>query len=157
VLIVNGRRTPVQIVTVPSSATVWKDLNANNAATLSGDRGAAVSILRAAIAAKSVKAKGTILALDLAPVGAIVNGRLVEAYLAAFGDAVTSKRVRRRHDLAALFARAKFLIVEKIFVRLRDRILGIVAHDEALFVQQVVALRAIPMKAIDFAVAPLAL
>jgi hypothetical protein len=89
VLIVNGRRTPVQIVTVPSSATVWKDLNANNAATLSGNRGAAVSILRVAIAAKSVKAKGTILALDLAHVGAIVNRRLVEAYLAAFGDAVT--------------------------------------------------------------------
>jgi hypothetical protein len=88
ILVIDGRRTPVQIVTVPNKATIWKDLNVNKTATLSGDLQAAVSILRDAVVAKSVKGKATILALDVAHVGAIVNRALVDAYLTAFGDPV---------------------------------------------------------------------
>lgn len=88
ILVVDGCRTPVQIVTVPNNATIWKDLNVNKTATLSGDLETAVSILRDAVVAKSVKGKGTILALDVAHVGAIVNSALADAYLAAFGDPV---------------------------------------------------------------------
>jgi hypothetical protein len=88
ILVVNGRRMALQIVTVPKSPAVWKGLNVQNTAAVSGDRAAAVSIIRDAIVAKSVKAKGTILALDLTHIGAIVNRTLVEAYLAAFGDPV---------------------------------------------------------------------
>jgi hypothetical protein len=88
ILVVDGRRTPVQIVTVPNSAAIWKDLNVNKTATLSGDLQAAVCILRDAVVAKSVKGKGTILALDVAHVGAMVNRALIDAYLAEFGDPV---------------------------------------------------------------------
>ena len=88
ILVIDGRRTPVQIVTVPNKAPIWKDLNVNKTVTLSGDLQGAVSILRDAVVAKSVKGKATILALDVAHIGAIVNRALVDAYLTAFGDPV---------------------------------------------------------------------
>jgi hypothetical protein len=70
-------------------------LNVNKTATLSGDLQAAVSILRDAIVAKSLKGKATILALDVVHVGAIVNRALVDAYLTAFGDQWRSFRLAR--------------------------------------------------------------
>jgi hypothetical protein len=76
----------LQIVTVPNSPAVWKDLNVQKTAAVSGDQPTAVSLLRDAIVAKSVKAKGTVLALDLTHIGAIANRTLIEAYLAVFGD-----------------------------------------------------------------------
>jgi hypothetical protein len=88
ILVVKGRRIPLQIVTVPNSPAVWKDLNVQKTAALSGDQPTAVSLLRDAIVAKSVKAKGTVLALDLTHIGPIANRTLVEAYLAVFGDPV---------------------------------------------------------------------
>ena len=86
---ISGRRIPVQIVTVPSSPEVWKELSIRNASTLSGDLEAAVSLIRGAIVAKSQKAGGCILALDLTHFGAIVSRKVVDAYLAEFGDPVT--------------------------------------------------------------------
>src|SRR5689334_20111584 len=62
-----------------------------------------------------------------------------------------SQRSRRRHHIAALFAGAEFLAVKKAFVSHRDRIFSIIVHDEFFFVQKLIALRAIPMKAIDLA------
>jgi hypothetical protein len=86
ILVVKSRRIPLQIVTVPNSPPVWKALNVQKTAALSGDQAAAVSLLRDAIVAKSLKARGTVVALDLTHIGAIANRTLVEAYLAAFGD-----------------------------------------------------------------------
>src|SRR5262245_5042681 len=63
----------------------------------------------------------------------------------------------RRHDIAAFLTGSKILVAEEVLVCLGNRILGVIAHDEALFVQQSVASPAVPVAAIDFAFAPLSL
>jgi hypothetical protein len=88
IIVLNGRRLPLQIVTVPNSPAVWKDLNVNDAAALSGNLAVAVSLLRDAIIAKSLKARGAVLALDITHIAAIVNRKVIEQYLAFFGDPV---------------------------------------------------------------------
>src|SRR5262245_52361838 len=63
----------------------------------------------------------------------------------------------RGHDIAAFLTGSKILVAEEALVCLGNRILGVIAHYEALFVQQSVALAAVPVEAIDFAFAPLSL
>ena len=65
-------------------------------------------------------------------------------------------RLRSRHDVSALTAGAELLRIEEGFIRHRDRIEGVVADDEGLLVQQVVAGRAEPLEPVDFAVAAIA-
>lgn len=89
IFVISDRRLPVQIVTVPNNPDVWKELSVHNAAALSGGLTVAVSLVHDAIIAKSVKATGTMLALDLAHFGAIVNRNVVDAYLSLFGHPVT--------------------------------------------------------------------
>lgn len=86
ILLINGRRTTLQVVTVPSDPAFWKKLNLTGEAALSENRAAALSILRDAIVAKSLKTKGNVLALDVAHVAAIVSPALVKGYLDAFGN-----------------------------------------------------------------------
>src|SRR5262249_39674109 len=62
-----------------------------------------------------------------------------------------------RHDIAAYLAGSKILVVEKTSVGFGNRILCVIAHHKALFVQESVAVAAVPVKAIDFAFPSLAL
>src|SRR5262245_45757872 len=63
----------------------------------------------------------------------------------------------RRHDIAAFLTGSKILVAEEVLVCLGNRILGVIAHYEALFMQQSVAFPAVPVKAVDLSFAPLAL
>ena len=62
-----------------------------------------------------------------------------------------------RYDLAAVFAGPKFLVLEKSLIGVRYRVLGVVAHDEGFFVDQIIALGAVPVESVYFAGAPFAL
>jgi CRP-like cAMP-binding protein len=61
------------------------------------------------------------------------------------------------HDVAAAAARAVLLAIEKRRVGGRYRVERVVAYDEAPFVEQIVAFRAIPLKDVDLTVHAFAL
>src|SRR5262249_33166109 len=66
-------------------------------------------------------------------------------------------RLSYGHDIAAFFTGSKIFVAEEALVCLGNRILCVITHYKALFVQESVALPAVPVEAIDFAFAPLAL
>jgi hypothetical protein len=86
ILRIDGKRVVLQMITVPNDPDVWKRLHVAGAASIAGDRDTAVELLRAAILAKALKAKETVLVLDTSHVSAFVNNVLVEAYRAKYGD-----------------------------------------------------------------------
>lgn len=82
----DSRRIAVQVVTVPIDPSLWKHLSSAGVATRSGTLEDAVQMIREALAHKAQTAKGTLLALDVSHISAIVGPRLVETYHAAYGD-----------------------------------------------------------------------
>ena len=64
---------------------------------------------------------------------------------------------RYRNDLAALLAGSEALVVKETLASLGDRVVSVIAHDETLFMQQGIALGAVPVEPVDFAFTPLAL
>jgi hypothetical protein len=82
-LSLNGKRVPVQAVSLPVDKSTWKELSSRGATSIEG---AAVEIIRQALVLKKGKAAGTILALDAAHIGAIASPSVVAAYVAKHGD-----------------------------------------------------------------------
>ena len=85
-LSINRKRVPVQIISIPADATVWKELSSGQPTLRSGNIEEAIRLVREALLHKRDKAKGTLLVLDAAHIGAIVGRRLTEGYRAKHGD-----------------------------------------------------------------------
>ena len=85
-LSISGRTVRIQIVSMPVGSKVWRELSAHDCASQEGTADDAVRLVRDAIVHKAAKARGTLLALDAAHLGAIIGPRLVETYRAAHGD-----------------------------------------------------------------------
>jgi hypothetical protein len=85
-VVLDGRRIAVQVVTVPIDPSLWKHLSDDGVATTSGTLEDGVQMIREAMTHKAQTAKGTLLALDVSHISAIVGPRLVETYHAAYGD-----------------------------------------------------------------------
>jgi hypothetical protein len=85
-LVIGGRSVSIQIVTIPTGEEVWRGLSRRGSASQEGSLDDAVLLVRHALEHKAGKARGTLLALDAAHLGAIVGPRLVEAYRSAYGD-----------------------------------------------------------------------
>ncbi len=85
-LLIDGCQVDVQIVSLPVDPQFGKELATRGAASRSGDRLAAVDLVRAALEHKDLKAKGTLLALDASHFGAIVGSKLVDDYLSMYGN-----------------------------------------------------------------------
>ncbi len=86
VLMLDGRRFGVQVVSVPVDPNVWKTLSARGHLKANGTIDEAVSMIRGALEHKRGKAIGTILVLDAAHFGAPIGPLLVQAYRAHHGD-----------------------------------------------------------------------
>jgi hypothetical protein len=85
-LVINGQRAPVQVVSMPAAQAIWRELSSTGRAVCQGSRQDAVNLVREAFLRKKDKAIQTILVLDAAHVGAIINSDLVREYCAVFGD-----------------------------------------------------------------------
>jgi hypothetical protein len=83
-LLIDGSKVEVQIVSVPSDPQLWNELANLRCSSRSGDRLVAVDWIRAALEHKKGKAKGTLLALDASHFGAMVGPKLVNAYLSMY-------------------------------------------------------------------------
>lgn len=87
-LMIDGQRRVVQLVTLPVDQAFWKSLYQRAVAVLKGSKSDAVALVRAAFLHKKNRAKGTILVLDAAHVGVLASPRLVEEYEGVHGDPV---------------------------------------------------------------------
>jgi hypothetical protein len=83
---INGRQTPVQVVSLPADSSLWRELSAEGVAARQGTDREAVELVRDALIRKRAKARGTILVLDAAHIGAIISRSLVETYRTEYGD-----------------------------------------------------------------------
>ena len=81
IILIDGERLVVQVVTMPAEGRVWQPLNTLGTFTETADREKAVDWGRSALLKKR-DAKETIVVLDAHHIGALVGRRLVEAYLA---------------------------------------------------------------------------
>jgi hypothetical protein len=87
-LVIDGRQTETQIVTMPVDPEVWEMLNAYGASSRTGDLRAQVGLIRGALKHKAYKAKGALVALDATHFGALVGRALVDVYLAEYRSPV---------------------------------------------------------------------
>lgn len=85
-LVLDGVRLVVQIVSVPVEPTIWRDLTAKGGFEMSGTIDDAVAMIRRALEHKKGKATGTILVLDAAHFAAFVGPSLIHAYCDRHGD-----------------------------------------------------------------------
>jgi hypothetical protein len=79
IILIDGERLIVQVVTMPAEDTVWQPLNTVGTFTETGDREKAVEWVRSALFKKRA-AKGAIVVLDAHHFGALVGRDLVKAY-----------------------------------------------------------------------------
>lgn len=92
VLLVNGNRVNVQIVSLPADAQLIKTLEKSGKAEL--EPSDAVEVLRRSMEKKRHKANDTILVLDAAQLGAVASPNVVGAYLDRYGDPEVEYGVR---------------------------------------------------------------
>lgn len=85
-LLIDGKVTSVQCVSVPVDSNRWATLHRDGELRFVGDADAAVALVRDALEHKRDKARGTLLLLDMAQVGAIVAPSLVRGYRAKYPD-----------------------------------------------------------------------
>jgi hypothetical protein len=83
---VGTREVVVQCVSLPVESRSWQELSEQGEVRLSGTNNEAVSLLREALLHKAQKAKGTLLLLDMAQIGALVSPALVRTYRERFPD-----------------------------------------------------------------------
>jgi hypothetical protein len=82
----DGRRVPVQVVSMPADQSVWAELSARGVVYRSGPFDAAVKMVRQSLVHKKGKAIRTLLVLDACHFAAIIGPSLVRAYHEAYGD-----------------------------------------------------------------------
>lgn len=85
-LLVDGKQTPLQCVSVPVDPTKWAELARQGQVQFEGTIDDAVALVRDALEHKRDRARGTLLVIDMAQLGAVVTPRLVRAYRAAYPD-----------------------------------------------------------------------
>ncbi len=86
ILILDGTRIGVQVVSVPAEPAVWKTLADGGSCEVTGTIDDAVKIIREALEHKRGKAVDTLLVLDAAHFGALVGPLLVQAYSRSYGN-----------------------------------------------------------------------
>lgn len=84
--LIDGEEYVIQVVSMPVDSELWKALGKTGMAETVGQFSDAVKLLRASMEKKRNKARGTILALDAAHIGALATQALVDAYVKAHGD-----------------------------------------------------------------------
>jgi hypothetical protein len=88
-LVINGRRVVVQVVSLPVERGFWRELSFHGTAIRRGTSEEAVQLVRQALIRKAGKAVGTLLVLDATHFGAFISPSLVKAYQQAYGDPET--------------------------------------------------------------------
>jgi hypothetical protein len=86
IITVDGAKTTVQVVTIPTESRVWSDLRHNGEASLEGTVAEAVALIREALLRKAKRSRGFLLAINASSIGAIVSRPVLEAYFAAYPD-----------------------------------------------------------------------
>lgn len=86
VVLLEGTRYVVQVVSVPANPAVWKTLSGSGRVEATGTIDDAVAMIREALEHKRDRAHGTILVLDAAHFGASIGPSLVQAYLSRYRD-----------------------------------------------------------------------
>lgn len=85
-LIINGQQVSVQIVSLPSEPSIWRELSRSGVTTRSGTGQDAVDLVRQALLAKRGKALGALLVLDAAHVGGLITEDLGRRYSTVYDD-----------------------------------------------------------------------
>jgi hypothetical protein len=85
-LIINGQQVALQIVSLPSEPSIWRELSRSGATSRSGTGQDAVDLVRQALLGKRNKAIGTLLVLDAVHVGGLITADLGRRYSAAYSD-----------------------------------------------------------------------
>jgi hypothetical protein len=81
---ISGNPHIIQVVLMPANEGLWAQLGSQGTAQLVGP--GAVELVRASIEKKRDKAKGAIVVLDAAHIGALLSQELVDAYVELYGD-----------------------------------------------------------------------
>jgi hypothetical protein len=83
--LIDDKEYVIQITTMPIDS-VWQGLGTTGTAETAGQFSDAIKLVRTAFENKRNKARGTILAIDAAHVGALASQDVVNAYLREYGD-----------------------------------------------------------------------
>lgn len=86
ILEIDGRRTVVQIVSLPATENGWRLLASGRMFPLSDCLVGVVQMLRQSLELKRGKAVGALLAVDASHIGAVVGPELVRAYIDTHGE-----------------------------------------------------------------------
>lgn len=86
ILMLDGARVGVQVVTLPAKRAVWKTLADEGSVEVTGTIDDAVTIIRETLDHKRGKAVDTLLVLDAAHFGALIGPSLVQAYSRSYGN-----------------------------------------------------------------------
>lgn len=86
VLWIGGSTVQVQIVTLPSASSVWKELAESGATSLLLEMTDVVRLVRISLERKRDRVAPMILALDASHIGAAVGPQLVREYIGTYGE-----------------------------------------------------------------------
>lgn len=87
-LLVGDKQLTVQVVSIPADPRIWRELGRFGTSSTRGSLVDAIAIVRAAFEKKREIARGTLLVLNAAHLGAVVGPLLIAAYLDCHGDPV---------------------------------------------------------------------